>query len=108
LRGTWVSSDPSVYSGTLEIEFDRITITGFSESQTPFLGNDNNLPFKGFTKKYSLKGYSEEGKIYIEDKGRLQEGIPYFYWYIEPPPDYKKVKFLRFTFGLRDEEMHSQ
>ena len=108
LQGTWVSNDPGIYSGTLVIDKDRITITGYSESQTPLGGNDNNRPFKGFTKGIALKGYSEEGKIYIEDGGFLQEGLPYTYWDDTPPPDYRKIKFLRFTFGGRAETLLNQ
>jgi hypothetical protein len=77
LRGTWGSNDPSVYSGTLKIEFDRITITGFAENQTPQGYDGNERPFRGVTKNISLKGYSENGKIFIEDGGSTQDGIPY-------------------------------
>jgi len=108
LQGTWVSNDPSKYSGSLEIGYDRITITGYSEGQTPSGENDNRRPFKDFTKGIALKGYSEEGKIFIEDGGFLQEGIPYFYWAESPPADYKKIKFLRFTFGDRVETLQNQ
>ena len=108
LQGTWVSNDPAIYSGTLVIGSNRITITGYSEGQTPFGGNDNNRPFKDFIKGIALKGYSEEGKIFIEDGGLLQEGIPYTYWDDSPPPDYKKRRFLRFTFGSRVETLQSQ
>jgi hypothetical protein len=106
LRGTWVSNDPAIYSGTLIIGSERITIIGYGEDQLPPRGgNDNNRPFKGFTKGTALKGYSEEGKIFINDGGMVQEGIPYIYWEDEFPPDYQKVKFLRFTFGDRVETL---
>jgi len=106
LRGTWVSNDPTIYSGTLIISSDRITIIGYGEDQLPPKGgNDNNRPFKGFTKRTALKGYSEEGKIFINDGGMVQEGIPYIYWDDAFPPDYRKVKFLRFTFGDRVETL---
>ena len=108
LQGTWGSNDPAVYSGTLVIGYDRITIKGYNEGQTPSGGNDNNRPFKGFTKGIALKGYSEEGEIYIEDGGLLQEGIPYTYWDDSPPPSYMKIKFLRFTFGSRAETLQNQ
>ena len=108
LQGTWISNDRSIYSGRLEIGYDRITITGYEENQTPPLGNDARRPFRGFTKGTALKGYSEEGEIFIQDGGMLQEGIPYIYWDDSPPPDYKKVKFLRFTFGDRVETLQSQ
>jgi hypothetical protein len=35
----------------------------------------------------------------------VQQGIPYTYWYNNPPPDFRKVKFIRFTFGNRDETL---
>ena len=108
LRGTWVSNDPGIYSGALVIEYDRITITDYSESQTPSGGNDSSRPFKGFTKGIPLKGYSEEGKLFITDGGLLQEGIPYTYWDDSPPPEYGKIKFLRFTFGDRVETLESR
>jgi len=111
LHGTWVSNDTAIYSGTLIISNDRITISGYDEGQTPPPlegGNDNKRPFKDFTKGTALKGYSEEGKIFIEDGGMVQEGIPYIYWDDSPPPDYKKVKFLRFTFGGRVETLKNQ
>ena len=123
LQGTWVSNDPSIYSGTLVIDNNRITITGYSESQTPSGGNDDSRPFKNFTKGAALKGYSEEapsgevppeegtykvGHIFIQDAGILQSGIPYTYWDDSPPPDYRKIKFLRFTFGDRVETLQNQ
>jgi len=109
LEGTWVSNVyySAIYSGTLIINHDRITIIGYDERQTPLKtegGDDNNRPFKGFTKETHLKGYSEEGKIFIEDGGMVQEGIPYIYW---ESPDNKKVKFLRFTFGNRVETLEN-
>jgi hypothetical protein len=91
LQGTWVSNDPTVYSGKLVIGSDRITITGYSENQTkpPPDGDDSKRPFKGFSKSIALKGYSEEGKILIEDSGQLQEGIPYIYQKDESYPPKK-------------------
>jgi len=110
LQGTWKSNDydNAVYKGTLVIAVNRITITGYSEDQTPTPGNDNNRPFKGFTKGIALRAYSEEGRIYIEDGGLLQEGIPYTYWDDYPAPDYKRVQFLRFNFGRRQETLQKQ
>jgi len=115
LRGEWVSNDSSVYSGTLEIAFDRMTIRGYEEGQTPALGgNDNQRPFRNFIKGIALKGYSEEqpetngfivGFIFIEDAGLLQEGISYTYWYDNPPPNFRRVHFLRFGFGGRQETL---
>jgi len=102
LEGTWKSNDSSVYSGTLKINYKQITITGYLEDQTPLLGNDNQRPFKSFTKDIALKGYSEDGKIFIEDRGLVQEGIPYVYFIagIE--------KLLSFTFGGRTETLKWQ
>jgi len=106
LQGTWISNESdAIYSGALEITSDRITITGYGENQTPPRGDDNNRPFKGFTKGTALKGYSEEGKFFIEDIGMLQEGIPYTYWETDKKSDYRKQKFLSFTFGSRIETL---
>jgi len=105
LQGTWVSNDPSIYKGTLIIDYDRITIKGYTENQTPSGNDDNNRPFKGFTKNIALKGYSEQGKIFIEDRGSWQEGLPYFDWKVNTSPD---SKFLRFVFGNRDEILQMQ
>jgi hypothetical protein len=108
LQGTWVSNDPSVYSGTLVIGYGRITITGYSENQTkppPDGGNYNERPFKGFSKGIALKGYSEEGKIFIEDSGQLQEGIPYIF---QKDGNYPPKKIISFTFGGRVEKLQSE
>jgi len=102
LRGTWVSNDPSVYYGELEIDFNRITIVGYSESQTTFGEDDIIRPFKGFTKGAALKGYSENEIIYIEDAGLLQEGIPYTYY---TAGNYPYDEFIRFNFGGRIETL---
>ena len=109
LQGTWVSNDPSVYSGTIRIDIDRITIYGYSESQTPIPGgNDNQRPFKDFTRGVPLKGYSEEGNLFIEDGGILQSGIPYTYWEDNYSTFYTRRQFLRFTFGGRQETLVKQ
>jgi hypothetical protein len=110
LQGTWITNNPdSTYSGRLEITKDRITITGYGESQTQIpWGNDAERPFRAFTKGAALKGYSEEGHFYIEDAGMWQAGIPYIYWDDSPPPDYRKVYFLRFEFGGRTETLRRQ
>jgi hypothetical protein len=106
LQGQWLSTDPSVYSGVLEIDFNRITISGYSESQTPILGNDQQRPFRNFTKGIPLKGYSEEGYIYIEDAGTW-DSIPYHYWETTSQT-YERIRFLRFTFGDRNETLMRQ
>jgi hypothetical protein len=99
LRGTWVSNDPSVYSGSLIIDYDKITISGYSEIQTPPEGNDARRPFRDFIKKVPLSGYSEDGRFYIMNMGEWHVGIPYTYW----TEDYGRYKFLRFDFGGRME-----
>jgi len=114
LQGTWVSNDPSVYSGYLVISFARITINGFEEGQTPTLGGDDNRrPFRNFIKGVALNGYSEEntavngltrGHIFIEDAGIIQPGIPYTYWY-EGSTNFHRTHFLRFNFGGRYETL---
>ena len=59
LQGRWITNNPdTVYSGALVITNDRITITGYGESQTPFpWGNDAERPFRSYTKGVALKGY---------------------------------------------------
>jgi hypothetical protein len=108
LHGTWTTNDPgSLYTGTLVIEYNRITITGYGETQTPPFSDDNKRPFRNYIKGIALKGYSEDGKLFIED-GTQQEGIPYTYWYINPPPNFNRVEFLRFNFGGREETLYKQ
>jgi len=109
LHGKWTSNDPTIYSGTLEIDFYSIIIKGYGENQTPSSGNDSNRPFRKFTKNIPLKGYSEEGKFFIEDNGFLQDGIPYTYWEVDNsvPPDYKITKFISFTFSDRIEKLQN-
>ena len=110
IQGTWKTNAPgSTYNGTLVIKYDSITITGYGETQTPALGgNDIERPFRNFTKNIALEGYTEEGKIFIKDAGTLSEGIPYTYWTDNPPPTFKTVEFLRFTFGGRQETLQKQ
>ena len=95
LRGTWVSNETGLYSGSLKIDVNTITIDGYGENWTTLVGDDNKRPFKDFPKRVPLKGYSEEGKIFIEYGGTVQDGIPYIY------PD--KYKLLEFTFGGKKE-----
>jgi hypothetical protein len=97
LRGTWVlhELDPD-YEGELVISTDRITIKDFHRGQTPWWGDDNDRPFKDFTKNVALKGYSEDGKIFIEDWGLVQEGIPYKF---QKAGSYPEIYLLQFTFG---------
>ena len=105
LQGKWETHESdSRYTGTLEIDYSRITITGYGESQTPKIGgNDAERPFKNITKNTALSGYSEDGKIFIKDAGTVQEGIPYNYY---PSDDYfTGDEFLRFNFGGRDQTL---
>ena len=104
LRGTWISNDPSIYSGTLRIDSSRITITGHNESQTPSRGDDNKRPFRGFIKGVGLKGYSQEGRIFIENVGVLH-AIPYVYWEGYYSADYRQTGLLSFNFGGRTETL---
>jgi hypothetical protein len=101
LRGTWATHNPVYhdYSGTLAIGRDTVTITGYD--QTYYGLNESQRPFGGITKGVSRKGYSEDGKIYINDFG-WKEGI--VYEYDEGiSPDYTKL--LRFTFDSRAETL---
>ena len=114
LRGTWVShNSDEIYSGQLVIDYNRITISGYKKYQPPLFGkdvDDSNRPFRDFTKDAVLKGYSEKGKnlkgssedgyIFIEEFGKLHDGIYYVYY-----EDMAHNKFLRFTFGDREETL---
>jgi hypothetical protein len=102
LRGTWVSNETGLYSGSLKIDFDTITIDGYGENWTSLVGDDSKRPFKDFPKRVPLKGYSEEGKIFIDYGDTAQNGIPYIY--TELVGDYSnKYKLLEFSFGGRKE-----
>jgi hypothetical protein len=122
LRGTWKSNDPTDYSGTVTITIssnsinNRITINGYSKAQTPppiFGGDDSTRPFNDFTKGYALKCRWDleedklEGKLFITDRGKEQEGIPFVYyegdlWQINSF-EKRRDKFICFTFGGREE-----
>jgi hypothetical protein len=101
LRGTWISNESGLYSGTLKIDYDTITIDGYGEDWTSLVGDDSKRPFKDFPKRIPLDGYSEEGKIFIEYGGTEQEGIPYLYTETGSYP--REYKLLEFTFGGRKE-----
>jgi hypothetical protein len=125
LRGTWVSNDPSIYSGTLTITIssnnsnDRIKIEGYTANQTPPRGDDNKRPFKDFTKgsalkcRWDLEEDKLEGKLFITDRGKEQEGIPFVYYEGERWHDsssstgYRTDKFLCFTFGGSEEKLEN-
>ncbi|MDR0639076.1 MAG: hypothetical protein LBG27_09310 [Spirochaetaceae bacterium] len=101
MRGTWITNAPEGYdySGTLVIDRNTITITGYEADY--WFPNDPRRPFKDSTKGVSLKGCSESGKIYINDFG-WKEGIPCEYTE-GASPDYTKL--LRFRFGDRYETL---
>ena len=46
LRGTWVSNDTRLYSGTPTISSDTITIDGYGEDWTSMVGDDSKRPSK--------------------------------------------------------------
>ena len=103
IQGTWKTNDPeNRYTGTLIIDFDRITITGYNETQTPTPdGNDLERPYRNFTKGITLEGYTEEQEetgqkvMLIKDAGTWQEGIPYTYWTDNPPPQTLMNRFIK-------------
>jgi hypothetical protein len=101
LRETWVSNETGLYSGTLKIDSNTITIDGYGEDWVSLVGDDSKRPFKDFPKRVPLKGYSEEGKIFIDYGGLVQNGIPYIYMELGTYP--QKYKLLEFTFGGRKE-----
>jgi hypothetical protein len=101
LRETWISNDPSVYSGKVVIEYNKITIYDYFESQTPPInGDDSQRPFRDFPKGMSLSGYSEGDVIYINNVGKWHE-IPFTYW----EQSYPRTKLLRIDFGGRTETL---
>lgn len=76
LWGVWVSNVQGPYAGTLTIEFDRITITGFPARSTP-PWEPNVQPFRNIPRNVPMRGYSENGRIFIEVAGAPQGGIPF-------------------------------
>jgi hypothetical protein len=99
LHGTWESTDTGMYSGTLVINVDTITITGYAESQTPWYGGDDTKrPFRDFAKGVPFPCYADDGKLFIKTGGG-EKSVPYFY--IPNGQD----KFLTFTFGGREEAL---
>ena len=115
LQGRWVTHAPfedEDYFGELIISYNRIIILYYGRVQTLPDGNDMERPFRDFTKGIELEGYSEVdpenstndyevGVFFIKDAGEWHDGIPYRYWTV----DYGRVKFLRFTFGGRNETL---
>ena len=106
LRGTWVSNDAGLYSGSLKITSDTITIDGYGEDWASLVGDDSKRPFKDIPKRVPLNGYSEEGKIFIQYGDAAQDGISYLYTEVGSYPE--KYKLLEFSFGGRKEILQSQ
>jgi hypothetical protein len=101
LVGSWESMPENSYyytgyTGSLEIDYRSITIKGY----TGYAIYGSSLPFPGFTKDVPLKGYSQEGKIFINDRGTVQTGLPYTFW-----KDAVGGKYLTFTFSGREETL---
>jgi hypothetical protein len=93
-----VSNETGLYSGSLVITSDTITIDGYGEDWLSLVGDDSKRPFRDYPKGVALKGYSEDGKLFIEYGGAAQNGIPYSY-----SEGADKTKLLEFTFGGRKE-----
>jgi hypothetical protein len=79
LRGTWVSNETGLYSGSLIINYDTITIEGYPEDWTALMVDDSKRPLRDYPKHVPLTGYSEEGKIFIEYPGSIFNDISYVY-----------------------------
>jgi len=110
LQGTWETNDTDeYYSGTLEISSNTVTISGYApNTMYEFTNGTGQRPFKDFTKNAPLEGYAEEGKIFIKDAGVIQE-MPYIYYLgAYSPYENKQPKFLRFSFGGREETLRKQ
>jgi hypothetical protein len=100
LQGKWVSNQTGLYSGSLKIDFDTITIYDYEEDWLSLVSDDSKRPFKDFPRNVRLKGYSEEKKIFIEYGDTVQNGIPYLLTETASP---NKTKILEFNFGGRPE-----
>jgi len=103
LRGTWASNETGLYSGSLKIEYNSITIDGYGEDWTSLVGDDSRRPFKDFPKRVPLPGYSEGEEIFITYKDTPQDGIHFTYSEVGSYP--QKYKLLEFTFGGRRETL---
>jgi len=106
LRGTWVSNDSGLYSGTLTITSDTITIEGYGEDWASMVGDDSKRPFKDYPKRVPITGYSEEGQIFIKYGEAALNGIPYVYTEIGTYS--QRYKLLEFSFGGRKKILQSQ
>jgi hypothetical protein len=69
LRGTWEGA--YYWSGKMEIAFNSIKITGY-------YGKERHL--SAFTQDTTLEAYTENGNLYIKDKGVWQSPVSYKYW----------------------------
>jgi len=103
LRGTWVSNETGLYSGSLKIDIYTITIDGYREDWTSLVGNDSRRPFRDFPKRLPLPGYSEDREIFITYKDAPQDGIRFTYSEVGTYP--RKYKLLEFDFGGRRETL---
>jgi hypothetical protein len=78
---------------------DTITITGYSEWQTPRNGGDDaKRPFRNFAKNAPYPCYTADGTLFIETAGDVP-GFPYVY------STSGTERYLRFTFGGREEAL---
>jgi hypothetical protein len=98
LRGTWESTATDPYSGKLIIGYDTIKIIGYNQSKTPWLGDDNDRPFKDFAKNAPLGCYTEGEKLFITTATGTKS-VPYLY------STHGGDKYLLFHFGGRDEAL---
>jgi hypothetical protein len=103
LRGTWVSNETGLYSGSLKIDSYTITIDGYGEDWTSLVGDDSRRPFRDFPKRVPLTGYSEEGAIFITYRDTAPDGIQFLYTEVGSYPN--KYKLLEFYFGDRRETL---
>jgi len=110
LQGTWETNDTDeYYTGTLVINSNNITISGYAPNQGyEWTNGTGHRPFKDFTKNAPLEGYTEEGKIFIKDAGIIQEGLPYVYWEVYSQTDNKRIQLLQFNFNGRAETLRKQ
>jgi hypothetical protein len=88
-------NDPSKYDGALKIDYYTVTIYGYNEA-TSFWGSDSNRLFNDYLIGVEFKGYSEDGKIFIE-LGDTLNSIHYKYY------EALNDKLLEFDFGGRKE-----
>jgi len=103
LRGTWVSNETGLYSGSLIITYDTITIDGYGEDWTSLVGDDSRRPFRDFLKRVPLTGYSEGNEIFITYRDTAPDGIQFTYSEVGSYPN--KYKLLEFYFGDRRETL---